>query len=75
VLEMKGFIEILSPSTINFILSHDDSAQLIIGNKTLISANCCGTDNANATFTKSGFYAIDIVYSNTKFGNHEGGAN
>ncbi len=59
-----------SPETITFGITHDDATQLKIGNQILISKGCCGYNQAVATFTQSGLYAVNLVYSNTNYGGH-----
>lgn len=74
ILDMSGYLYVASAGTYTFALTHDDSAQLTIGGQTLISANCCGTDSAQVTFSSAGYYATDVVYSNTYYGGGTGGA-
>ncbi len=74
IIDLSGYLFVPTASTISFALSHDDSAQLKIGNRVIVSAGCCGTDTAAVSFEKSGYYAIDLIYSNTIYGGGVGGA-
>lgn len=74
ILDLAGFLYVAAPATVTFSLSHDDAAQLTIGNQTVISRDCCGTDTADVTFGTAGYYAIDVVYSNTIYNGGSGGA-
>lgn len=75
ILDVSGYLYIMAAGTYTFALSHDDSAQLSIGGQTVLSKDCCGTDSASVSFQTAGYYAIDAVYSNTLYGNYQGGAN
>lgn len=74
IIDLSGYLYVAGPSTISFALSHDDSAQLKIANQTIVSANCCGTDVTSVTFGGSGYYAVDLIYSNTMYNGGTGGA-
>lgn len=74
ILDLSGYLYVAAPSTISFALSHDDSAQLSIGNQVVLSKDCCGTDTVSVKFAKSGYYALDLIYSNTIYNNGVGGA-
>ena len=68
ILTMAGYIDVTAPGSITFTLGHDDSAELIIGGQTAFALNGCGSDVDTGSFSKAGFYALDIVYSNTYYG-------
>lgn len=65
ILKLSGFIDITSPGTINFRSDHDDCVQLKIGSELLYSVGILGVAENSATFTQTGFYSIELVYSNT----------
>lgn len=65
ILKIDGFIEVLTPSKIKFSMYSDDVSQFKIGGQKLISTSYMNAGTAYATFSKAGFYAVDIVYSNT----------
>lgn len=74
IVGVKGFLRIDAPMSLTFHLRHDDVGGFSIGNQTLISQTCCGTDTVTADFSTAGFYAIDAFFANTATPNSEGGA-
>lgn len=74
IVKMDGFIKITTPSTINFSMYSDDVAQLEINGQKLISTSYNNAGTTNAFFSKAGFYAVDIIYSNTATVDGKGGA-
>ena len=75
ILTLSGYLYVAAPGTYTFALQHDDSAQLTIGNQTIISRDCCGTDSNNVSFSVSGYYALSTIYSNSTYNGGTGGAN
>jgi hypothetical protein len=65
ILRLSGFINITTPGTINFKSPSDDCSQLKIGSQTLYSVGILGTAANSATFTQSGYYPIELIYSDT----------
>lgn len=75
ILELSGYLYVAAPGTYTFTLQHDDSAQLTIGNQTIISRDCCGTDSNDVSFSVAGYYALSTIYSNSTYNGGTGGAN
>lgn len=74
ILHLSGYLRVDAAKTITFNVNNDDALQIKVGDQTLFARNCCGGDSAEATFTKKGLYAFDLVYSNTKYAGGIGGA-
>ena len=74
ILKLSGYLYVAAPGTYTFTLQHDDSAQLTIGNQTIISRDCCGTDSNDASFSVAGYYALSTIYSNSTYNGGTGGA-
>ena len=73
IFNLMGYLYVSAAGTNTFQVYHDDSAQLTIGGQTIISANCCGLDQASVTFQAPGYYALNLVYANT-YASGSGGA-
>lgn len=68
ILHLTGYYYTAGPKVVTFGLSHDDSAQFSIGGKVALST-AFGNNSTTVNLTAPGYYAFDLVYSNTNYFN------
>ena len=68
IFHLTGYYYASAPGMVQFGLSHDDLVQFLLGGKVAISS-ALGNDTTKVLLTAPGYYAVDLVYSNTNYYN------